>query len=105
MPIPEQDLVELSVVMPCLNEAETLRVCILKVLTTFRAAGIRGEVIIADNGSTDASAQIALECGARVVNVKDKGYGNALRGGIAEASVRYVCMVDPYELYDFSPVP
>jgi len=69
-----------------LNEAETLRACIVKVLATFRTEGIRGEVIIADNGSTDASAQIAVACGARVVNVKERGYGNALRGGIAAAA-------------------
>ncbi len=105
MAIPEQDSVELSVVMPCLNEAETLRACIVKVLATFRTEGIRGEVIIADNGSTDASAQIAVACGARVVNVKEKGYGNALRGGIAAAAGRYVVMGHADDSYDFSHVP
>src|SRR5258708_19980142 len=104
MPIPEQDSVELSVVMPCLNEAETLRACIVKVLTTFRTEGIRGEVIIADNGSTDGSDRIAAECGARVVNVKERGYGNALRGGIATAAGRYIVMGDADDSYDFSHV-
>ncbi len=105
MPIPDQDSVELSIVMPCLNEAETLRACIVKALTTLRIEGIRGEVIIADNGSTDASTQIAIACGARVVNVKEKGYGNALRGGIAAATGRYVVMGDADDSYDFSHVP
>src|SRR5260370_28051048 len=104
MPIPDQESVELSIVMPCLNEAETLRACIVKALTTLRIEGIRGEVIIADNGSTDASTQIAIACGARVVNVKERGYGTARRGGIATAAGRYIVMGDADDSYDFSHV-
>ena len=73
---------EMSVVMPCLNEAETLKLCIVKAQQAMRSANIRGEVIVADNGSADGSQQLALECGARVVSVEPKGYGSALRGGI-----------------------
>ena len=87
--------------MPCLNEAETLQTCIAKAQETLCAANIRGEVIVADNGSTDGSQQIALECGARLVNVKQKGYGSALRGGIAAARGEYILMGDADASYDF----
>lgn len=103
--VSDQAPVELSVVMPCLNEAETLRICIVMAQETLRAAGIRGEVIVADNGSTDGSQQIALECGARLVNVKQKGYGSALRGGIAAARGKYVVMGDADASYDFAHIP
>src|SRR5689334_314984 len=75
--------VELSVVMPCLNEADTLAICIDKALTSMREHNIKGEVVVADNGSTDGSQEIAISHGARVINVEAKGYGNALMGGIA----------------------
>ena len=101
----EDDSIELSVVMPCLNEAETLRNCILKAQGTMRVGNIQGEVIVADNGSTDGSQQIALKCGAHVVNVREKGYGNALRGGIAAAKGRFVMMGDADDSYDFSHIP
>jgi glycosyltransferase involved in cell wall biosynthesis len=101
----DQAPVELSVVMPCLNEAETLQACIAKAQETLRAADIRGEVIVADNGSTDGSQQIALECGARLVNVKQKGYGSAVRGGIAAARGEYILMGDADASYDFSHIP
>jgi glycosyltransferase involved in cell wall biosynthesis len=100
-----QDQLELSIVMPCLNEAATLRACVTKAWDTLRAADIRGEVIVADNGSTDGSQQIATECGARVVNVKERGYGNALQGGIAAATGKYILMGDADESYDFSHAP
>jgi glycosyltransferase involved in cell wall biosynthesis len=93
---------ELSIVMPCLNEAETLATCIRKAQQFLRAFGVAGEVIVADNGSTDASREIAESQGARVVLVSEKGYGSALQGGIAAAGGRYVVMADADESYDFS---
>ena len=81
----DRDGVELSVVMPCLNEAATVGICVKKALDALERHGIRGEVIIADNGSTDGSQQIAREFGARVVPVETRGYGSALQGGIAAA--------------------
>jgi glycosyltransferase involved in cell wall biosynthesis len=94
--------VELTVVMPCLNEEETLAVCIDKAKLGFERAGVQGEVLIADNGSTDRSAAIAEEHGARVVPVSEKGYGAALRGGITAAAAPYVIMGDADDSYDFS---
>lgn len=91
--------------MPCLNEAETLEACVTKAQDAIRGAGIRGEVVIADNGSTDGSQQIATRCGARVIQVAEKGYGNALRGGIEAASGRYIVMGDADDSYDFSHLP
>lgn len=76
---------ELSIVMPCLNEAETLGVCIKKAQSYLEQHDISGEILIADNGSTDGSQTIAEKMGARVVNVKSKGYGSALMGGISAA--------------------
>src|SRR5690242_20174297 len=80
--VDEHEQIELSVVMPCLNEAETLATCIRKAQEALEQHQISGEVIVADNGSTDGSQQIAREAGARIVNVESKGYGSALRGGI-----------------------
>ncbi len=93
---------ELTVVMPCLNEAETLAVCIKKAQAFFEREGVAGEVVIADNGSTDGSQEIAKSLKARVVNVTDKGYGNALIGGITAAEGKYVMMGDADDSYDFS---
>lgn len=95
----------MSVVMPCLNEAETLAVCIKKAQRAFRDNGIRGEVVIADNGSSDGSQAIAQRLGARVIGVEAKGYGSALRGGIAAAKSAYIVMGDADDSYDFSHVP
>ncbi len=92
---------ELSIVMPCLDEAETLEVCIRKAQGYLDRSGVQGEVVIADNGSTDGSQDIALRCGARVVNVPEKGYGAALIGGIAAAEGTYVIMGDADDSYDF----
>lgn len=97
--------VEVSIVMPCLNEAETVARCIEKALRGLRDQGICGEVLIADNGSTDGSQELARRAGARVVPVEKKGYGNALMGGIAAARGRYVVMGDADDSYDFSHVP
>jgi glycosyltransferase involved in cell wall biosynthesis len=95
------DELELTILMPCLNEAETIAVCIGKAQGFLRKAGISGEVLIADNGSTDGSQQIANELGARVVPVPLKGYGAALLGGITAARGRYVVMGDADDSYDF----
>jgi len=94
--------VELTVLMPCLNEAETLEICISKALGEIKRLGIEGEVLIADNGSTDGSQEIARRCGARVVSVAEKGYGSALRGGIAAAKGTFIIMGDADDSYDFS---
>jgi glycosyltransferase involved in cell wall biosynthesis len=94
--------VELSVVMPCLNEAETVETCVRKALGFFAEHGVDGEVVIADNGSTDGSQQLARDAGARVVPVSAKGYGSALMGGIRAARGTYVAMGDADDSYDFT---
>jgi glycosyltransferase involved in cell wall biosynthesis len=96
------DSVDLSIVMPCLNEAETLAPCIEKARLGIERSGVRGEIVIADNGSNDDSVLIAEKLGARVVYVEKKGYGNALRGGIQAASGKWIIMGDADESYDFS---
>lgn len=93
---------EVSVVMPCLNESLTLGACIQKAFATLKSHGISGEVIVADNGSTDGSQAIAIELGARVVPVQTRGYGSALRAGIAAARGRLVVMGDSDDSYDFT---
>ena len=93
---------ELSVVMPCLNEAETVATCVRKAVGCMEEHGIDGEVIVADNGSTDGSQRLATEAGARVVPIEDKGYGNALLGGIRAARGEYVIMGDADDSYDFT---
>jgi len=95
-------LCELSVVMPCLNEAETVAVCVDKAQAFLRRSAIAGEVVVADNGSSDGSQDIAVAHGARLVRVSDKGYGSALMGGIRAARGRYVIMGDADDSYDFS---
>jgi hypothetical protein len=97
--------IEVSVVMPCLNEHETVGTCIKKAFSALRQAGISGEVIVADNGSTDGSIELAEALGARVVAVPLRGYGNALMGGIRAAHGRYIIMGDADDSYDFSDVP
>ena len=96
---------ELSVVMPCLNEARTLGACINLIQTTFAENQISGEVIVADNGSTDGSPNIAESLGARVVAVTERGYGNALIGGIEAARGKFVIMGDADCSYDFGHIP
>ena len=90
--------------MPCLNEAETLAACIQKARLGLERAGVQGEVLVADNGSTDDSVGIAERAGARVVRVTEKGYGSALRGGIAAARGKWVIMGDADDSYDFSNI-
>ena len=97
--------VEVSVVIPCLNEARSVGACIDKALSAFEAADIRGEVVVADNGSSDDSIAVAERHGARVVHVALKGYGNALRKGIEEAKGQFIVMGDADDSYDFSEVP
>jgi glycosyltransferase involved in cell wall biosynthesis len=91
---PRADTIELSVVIPCLNEADTLADCIEIAQRTISENHIAGEVIAADNGSTDGSLDIAARLGARVVNVPARGYGSALMGGIAASHGRYIIMGD-----------
>jgi glycosyltransferase involved in cell wall biosynthesis len=93
---------ELSIVMPCLDESETLGTCIDKALHFIARRDVAGEVLVADNGSTDGSVDIARRHGARVVEVADKGYGNALRAGFAAARGRFVIMGDADDSYDFA---
>ena len=92
---------ELTILMPCLNEAETVATCVAKAAGFLRRSGVKGEVLIADNGSTDGSQALAEAAGARVVGVLDRGYGAALMGGIEAARGRYVIMGDADDSYDF----
>jgi glycosyltransferase involved in cell wall biosynthesis len=98
---PRLETPELSIVMPCLNEARTVGTCVTKAFAWLRRHAIGGEVIVADNGSTDGSQAIATGLGARVVRVASKGYGNALRAGIAAARGRFVIIGDADDSYDF----
>lgn len=95
----------ISIVMPCLNEAETLAVCVRKARLAISEAGAQGEVIVADNGSTDGSQAIAEAEGARVVPVAVRGYGAALRAGIEAADSEFILMADADDSYDFSHLP
>ena len=97
-----ESVCEVTVLMPCLNEAETLGTCINKAKASLKSLGVNGEVIIADNGSTDGSQEIARNLGARVVSVERRGYGNALMRGIATAHGKYVIMGDSDDSYDFT---
>ena len=92
----------ITIVMPCLNEAETLEICIKKARHFFAAEKIIGEIIVADNGSTDGSQEIAERAGARVIHVSQKGYGSALMGGFEAAQSDYIIMGDADDSYDFS---
>lgn len=96
---------EVSVVMPCLNEADTLAICIRKALKAMKEHDIVGEVVVADNGSTDGSLEIAEREGARIEPISEKGYGAALRGGIQSAKGKFVIMGDADDSYDFLDVP
>ena len=98
----DADPIELSILMPCLNEAETLATCIRKAQTWMTRHQVAGEVIVADNGSTDGSQRIARVMGARVVDVPERGYGAALRAGIEAAAGKYVIMGDADDSYNFA---
>src|SRR5256885_7771665 len=93
--------VEVSVVIPCLNEANSIGFCVEKALRALAGAKLRGEVVVADNGSTDGSVEIAKQRGARVVHVEQRGYGAALRAGIAESSGAFIIMGDADDSYNF----
>lgn len=95
-------ILELTIVMPCLNEAETLAICIKKAQSFFNREQVNGEIVIADNGSTDGSQKIAEDLKARVVSIPEKGYGSALKGGILAAQGKYVIMGDADDSYDFN---
>jgi glycosyltransferase involved in cell wall biosynthesis len=93
---------ELSVVIPCLNEAETVAICVTKAVTWIESRGVLGEVIVSDNGSTDGSIDLARDSGARIIHATGKGYGMALMQGITAAKGKYVIMGDADDSYDFS---
>ena len=99
---PVPDSIELTILMPCLNEAETIARCIEAAKAGLQRSGVRGEIVIADNGSTDGSQAIAEKLGVRLVLVKEKGYGSALRGGIEAARGDWIIMGDADDSYDFS---
>jgi glycosyltransferase involved in cell wall biosynthesis len=99
------ETIELSVVLPCLNEADTLGTCVAKARRALEEHGIRGEIIVADNGSNDGSQKIAIDGGARVVPVAEKGYGHALQGGINAARGKYILMADADDSYDLTELP
>lgn len=99
---PEASALELTILMPCLNEAETIPTCVGKARGFLERTGIAGEVLVADNGSTDGSRELATRAGARVVPIARRGYGSALLGGIKAARGRFVIMADADDSYDFS---
>lgn len=99
--IDDENLYELSIVMPCLNESETLATCIEKARSFLENNNVIGEIVVADNGSTDGSQAIAEAHGARVVNIPERGYGSALMGGIKASYGQYVIMGDADDSYDF----
>jgi len=95
---------QVTVLMPCLNEAETLEKCIRKAQLGLERSGVTGEILVADNGSTDGSQKLAEDSGARVVRISDRGYGSALRGGIEAAQGKWIVMGDADDSYDFSEI-
>jgi glycosyltransferase involved in cell wall biosynthesis len=105
VPQPSRDAPLVSVVMPCLNEAETVAACVTRARTALADARLSAEVIVADNGSTDGSQTLARDAGARVLDVTARGYGNALMAGIAAAQGRFVVMGDADASYDFAEAP
>jgi len=104
-PKTDKEFPEVSIIMPCLNEADTLAACIGKAKRALNEQQIDGEIIVADNGSTDGSQAIAMRLGARLINVTEKGYGSALMGGILAARGEYIIMGDADDSYDFLEIP
>jgi glycosyltransferase involved in cell wall biosynthesis len=97
----QQKEIRLSILMPCLNEAETVAVCVTKAKNFLVTHNINGEILVADNGSTDGSQDLASEAGARVIQISNKGYGSALLGGIEAAHGEYIIMGDADDSYNF----
>ena len=97
-------MIEVSVVIPCINEEKTIESCIRKAKESFNRSDLSGEVIIVDNGSTDNTVKISKDNGAVVVSEQRKGYGNALRRGIQTASGKYIVMGDGDDTYDFTEI-
>jgi glycosyltransferase involved in cell wall biosynthesis len=96
---------EVSIIMPCLNEAQSISACIAEATTALADSGLTGEVLVVDNGSNDGSAQVAAAAGARVIHEEARGYGNACRRGLAEARGRFLVLGDADGTYDFSTLP
>ena len=105
IPASAKNFPEVSIIMPCLNEADTLAACIDNARRALKEHNIPGEIIVADNGSTDGSQAIAMKLGARLINVTEKGYGSALMGGIAAARGQFIIMGDADDSYDFLEAP
>src|SRR5262245_24904505 len=105
LPEDEKARVELSIVMPCLNEGDTLEACIAKAQRALRQHNIPGEIIVADNDSSDESVDIATRMGARVIHVEAKGYGSALKSGIDASRGQFIVMGDADDSYDFGEIP
>jgi glycosyltransferase involved in cell wall biosynthesis len=101
-PAADPGRVDISVVMPCLNEADSVGICVAKALEGIRRTGLSGEVIVSDNGSRDGSPSVAHQAGARVVHQPNRGYGNAYLKGFSEARGRYIVMGDSDDTYDFT---
>src|SRR5258708_13675952 len=97
----QESPLELTILMPCLNEAETISICVAKAKSFLERAGIAGEVLIADNGSSDGSVALAQRDGARVIAVAERGYGAALRAGVAAARGRFAVLGGADDSYDF----
>src|SRR4051812_20726450 len=104
-PVDDNQEFEVTLVIPCLNEADTLETCIKKAQRAYQEHAINGEIVVSDNGSTDESIAIAERNGARVVRTPEKGYGNALMGGIESARGKFVIMGDADDSYDFGEMP
>jgi glycosyltransferase involved in cell wall biosynthesis len=102
---PKSGIPEISVVIPCLNEADSIGYCVEQAMDAFTHHGIEGEVVVSDNGSTDESVEIATALGARIVHCKERGYGNALMAGIAQAHAPFIVMGDADGSYDFNEIP
>jgi len=103
-PLPEGQEVVISVVMPCLDEEQTIGACVTKALEGIRRTGLPGEVVVSDNGSADRSVEIATELGARVIHQPKRGYGNAYRAGFEAARGKYIVMGDSDDTYDFTEI-
>src|SRR5919198_973239 len=101
---PRPQELDLSIVIPCLNEAKTLPACIEKGLRAIERLGLRGEVVVSDNGSTDGSVELALRLGARVVRCPERGYGNALRFGMRASHGRWLLVGDADDTYNFDEI-